>query len=127
MAVTVQNLCGSELLVTILNKLGFASGIEEVRNFERNASTLSQPDEFFLSDLFSNDANSGDFLAIFAADNADHQIQTLDGRGAFHGMGIITCVTSSRNVEHIIRRNLVTDDLLEYKMSIEYYGGTTFY
>ena len=114
-SVTVH--CGSELLVTIFNKLAFISGIEEVRKFERNASRLSQPDEFFLSDLFSNDANSGDFLAIFAADNADHHIQTLDGRGTFHGMCIITCVTPSRNVDHIIRRNLVTDnDLLEYKM-----------
>ena len=40
----------------------------------------------------------------------------------FHGMCIITCVTPSRNVDHIIRRNLATDNhLLKYKMPIEYY------
>ena len=41
----MRNLCGSELLVTILNK--------EVRKFERNASVLSQPDDSLLSDLFA--------------------------------------------------------------------------
>ena len=95
LGVTVHNLCGSELLVTILNKLCF---------FERNVSVLSQPDESLLSDRFANDTDSEEIFPLFAADNADHQIQSLHGKGTFHGMGIIICVTPSRKVEHILRR-----------------------
>ena len=109
-------------MVTILHKLGFSSSIE-VRKFERNASVLSQPDESLLSDLCANDTDyDTDIEVIFplcAADNADHQIQSLHDKDTFHGMGIITCVTPSRKVEHIVRRNIVSDDdLRKYKMPI---------
>ena len=81
-----------------------------MRKFERNASVWSQPDESLLSDLFANDTDSKEIFPLFVADNADHQIQTLHGNGTFHGMGIITCVTPSRKVEHIVRGNIVSDD-----------------
>ena len=92
-------MCGSKLLVTILNK--------EVRKFVRNASVLSQPDKSLLSDLFVNDTDSEEMFPLFAAGNADHQIQTLHGKVTFHGMGIITGVTPSRKVEHVVHRNIV--------------------
>ena len=34
LGVSVHNLCGSELLVTILNKVGFSCSIDEVRKFK---------------------------------------------------------------------------------------------
>ena len=54
LGVSVHNLCGSKVLLNIVNKLGFSSSVE-VRKFERNASVLSQPEE---SLLFANDTDS---------------------------------------------------------------------
>ena len=50
----------SELLVTILNTVGFSSSIE-LRKFERNVPVLSQPDKPLLLDLFANDTDSERF------------------------------------------------------------------
>ena len=41
----------------------------------------------------------------FAADNVDHQINTLDGTGTFHGMGIIGAATPGTKDSKIIRRD----------------------
>ena len=63
----------------------------------------------------------------YIANNVDHTIATLDGKGTFHGMGIIAATTSQRgNIikELIVKRpkNLLkTDDLAFEK------GGTNFY
>ena len=81
---------------------------------------LHQPDESILSDLFVNVTDSEEIFLLFAADNADHQIQSLHGKGTFHGMGIITCVTPSRKVEDVVRRDIESDDdLRKYKMPTE--------
>ena len=38
-----------------------------------------------------NDDNRNSFLQ-FAGDNVDHSLATLDGKGTFHGMGIILTI-----------------------------------
>ena len=91
-----------------------------MRKFERNASVLSQPDKSLLSDLFANDTDSEEFFPLFAANNADHQIQILHGKGTFHGMGIIPCITPSRKVEHIVCRNMCEMIIFEKGETIIY-------
>ena len=41
---------------------------------------------------------------LFAADNVDHNIVTLDGKGTFHGMGMIVAITPGKPVSHTIPR-----------------------
>jgi len=40
----------------------------------------------------------------YAADNVDHNSTTLDGKGTFHGMGIIATLTPGKKVTHCIPR-----------------------
>jgi hypothetical protein len=36
----------------------------------------------------------------YVADNADHNLCTLDGKGTFHGMGIIAAITPASKKEN---------------------------
>ena len=40
----------------------------------------------------------------FAGDNIDQDIFTFDGKGKFHGMGMIAAITPARNTKRIITR-----------------------
>ena len=39
-----------------------------------------------------------DGLMQFVADNVDHNTDTLDGKGTFHGMGIIACSILNKDI-----------------------------
>lgn len=43
-------------------------------------------------------------LDQFSADNADHNIRTLTGKGTFHGMGIIKISTNKTSKHRAIKR-----------------------
>ena len=46
-------------------------------------------------------------MVLFAADNVDHNMVTLDGKGTFYGMGMLAAVTPGNTVAHtVLRRNL---------------------
>ena len=45
-------------------------------------------------------------MLLFAADNVDLNIISLDGKSTFHGMGLVACITSANKVvRKILRRN----------------------
>ena len=46
---------------------------------------------------------------LFAGDNVDHNILTIDGRGTFHGMGIIAALTPGRKKDRVIPRRNITN------------------
>jgi len=46
---------------------------------------------------------------MFAADNVDHNIMTLDGKGTFHRMGMVAAITPGRQVRQTILRNRIED------------------
>ena len=73
-------------LVDTLNHLGFCSSYTEVQRFEKNAALHSS------FELPISDDTEKPFVQ-YVADNVDHNIQTLDGTGTFHGMGIISAMT----------------------------------
>ena len=50
-----------------------------------------------------------DKMVLFAADNVDHNIVTLDGKGTFHGMGMLAAVTPGHKVTHTVRRRNMSD------------------
>lgn len=77
---------GSKELVQVLNSLGFCSSYDESRLLE--ASMVDCPQALEIS---------GDIFAQMVADNADHIVNTLDGR-SIHIMAIISCITPASSV-----------------------------
>ena len=70
--------------------MGFASSYNEVLRFEKNAADSVAPD------MLADDIDVLDMTLLFAGDNVDHNILTIDGKGTFHGMGIIAAITPGR-------------------------------
>ena len=96
----------SRFLIDTLHHLGFCSNYNEIVKFERSAA-ISQ------TDIFSS--ISPDSFVQFVADNVDHDICTIDGKGTFHGMGIIATVTPASKKTHlnIPRMEVTSRDLKE--------------
>ena len=63
--------------------MGFCSSYAEVIRFEKNAADCVE------SDVLGGNVDLLGMSVLFAADNVDHNIITIDGKGTFHGMGII--------------------------------------
>lgn len=72
---------GSRKLIDVLSSLGFCSSYTEAVRLEVSA-ILSQPLEV-----------NGQSFAQLVYDNADFNVQTLDGYNTFHMMGGIVCIT----------------------------------
>lgn len=81
LAVTLNKKYASKELIEILNSLGFCSSYKDLQLFE--GSVLENPQE---------KVYDGTFLQ-YVFDNADHNINTIDGRNTFHSMGGIEIET----------------------------------
>lgn len=77
---------GSRKLIDVLSSLGFCAAYNETTRFE--VSTIMRPPLAVSQQAFIQ----------MVYDNADFNIQTLDGRNTFHSMGSIRCVTPSSSV-----------------------------
>lgn len=82
LAVEVASAIGSKWLNNELSRLGFAVTYNEVIRFKQSILFDKKED----SDI----SPASDFTQ-WVSDNVDHNIATLDGKGTFHGMGIISC------------------------------------
>ena len=108
----------SKFLIESLYAMGFCSSYSEVLRFEKNAASCTE------SNILGSAEDIKGKSVLFALDNVDHNIQTLDGKGTFHGMGAIASVTPTTKQKYCIQRKLVTDlntlsaekiKILEYK------------
>lgn len=72
---------GSRKLINLLSSLGFAASYAETILFE--ASAIMRPEGSIDETAFSQ----------FVCDNADHNVNTIDGLNTVHIMGAIQCVT----------------------------------
>ena len=70
----------------------FCSSYAEVIRFEKNAADCVEPD------VLGGNVDLIGMSVLFAADNIDHNIITIDGKGTFHGMGIISALTPARRM-----------------------------
>ena len=87
-AVHMHHLYRSQFLIDSLSTMGFASSYPEVQRFDMNAACLLAPD------VLGGDIVILGQSRLFAGDNVDHNIITLDGKGTFHGMGMIAAITT---------------------------------
>lgn len=85
----------SKFLIDVLSAMGFCSSYSEVQRFEENAASSVALDVL-------DGVNLADRMLLLAADNVDHNIASLDGKGTFHGMGMIAAVTPGHKVTHTI-------------------------
>lgn len=86
LAAMINKKYGSKELLKILSSLGFCATYEESLLFE--ASVLSHPQTLILNDSY--------FQFVF--DNADHNVNTIDGKNTFHAMGGIEIITPSDSI-----------------------------
>lgn len=85
-------------MIDILHSHGFCSSYNEVLQFERSAAVTSNTNMNIAQDSFVQ----------YVADNADHNLCTLDGKSTFHGMGIIATITPcSTKANYIVPRKKV--------------------
>ena len=119
LAVQMHHHFRSRFLIDNLFALGFSSSFSEVQRFEENAATTAAPD------VLGNTNLPGSML-LFAADNVDHNIISLDGKGTFHGMGMIACITPANKVVHKVLRRKLSElnitkqtavDIVEYRFA----------
>ena len=117
LSVQMHHLYRSKFLVDSLSAMGFCSSYSEVLRFEKNAADAIAPD------IFGTDINSQDSMLLFAADNVDHNLITIDGKGTFHGMGMVATMTPGTFISRIVPRNKTTDlKVVEFaKIDIMYY------
>lgn len=84
--VSVDHALGSKWLVEMLSRLGFSLTYDEVTRYKQSVVQCSDSSEglpFSYPGTFTQ----------WSADNVDHNINTLDGSGTFHGMGILSMST----------------------------------
>ena len=86
----VHHIYRSKFPVETLSNMGYASSYAELLWFEKNAASCVTPD------LLLEETSIFDISLLFASDNVDHNIITIDGKGTFHGMGMIAAVPPSR-------------------------------
>ena len=120
LAVQLHHLYRSRFLIDSLSRMGFASTYSEVQRFEVNAACSLAPD------VLGSDMDVLDHCLLFAGDNVDHNIITLDGKGTFHGMGMIAAITPGKQATHGIPRQKMADlklvemtniDIIDYRFA----------
>ena len=87
LAVILHHHFESRYLIDILHKFGLCVSCTGVLNYEACAAVQLG------TDLHDIDI---DLFLHFAADNVDHNSDTIDGLNTFHGMDIIACVTNAK-------------------------------
>jgi hypothetical protein len=103
LSLQMHHLYRSKFLVDTLSAMGFCSSYSEVLRFEKNAADAIAPD------IFGTDINPQDSMLLFAADNVDHNLITIDGKGTFHGMGMVAALTPGKFISRIVPRKKTTD------------------
>ena len=99
-AVQMHHHFRSRFLIDNLAAMDYCSSYLEVQRFEENAAFSTCPGM-----LGTTSISKG--VLLFAADNVDHNIVSLNGKGTFHGMGMIAGITPGQKISHtVFRKNI---------------------
>lgn len=82
LGIQLHHLYGSRFLIDSLYAHGLCISYDEVLRFSKSAAKSSEM-------MYPISGHFGQYIA----DNVDHNLRTLDGRGTFHGMGIVVACT----------------------------------
>ena len=117
LGVQLHNHYASKYLIDTLHNLGLCCNYKEVQRYEQNVAMNND------SDLTRYE--SSQFMQ-YVADNVAHNIQTIDGHGTFHGMGIIAALTLDGKSSRVIPRlKISSTELSEIgKINVHFYSPT---
>ena len=94
---------GSKFLIDSLRAHGFCSSYATVLQYERKAAVAQGTDlPGHISDQFIQ----------YVADNVDHNTRPLDGKGTFHGRGIIATITPGGRISKLVPKKDVSPEEL---------------
>ena len=111
LAIQMHQHFGSRFLVDSLHSHGFCLRYSEVVRFSKCAANIRG----------TSISTAGRF-GQFVADNVDHNLRTLDGRGTYHGMGIIAAITPGvRDTTVIPRVQSPENNFAAAQIEIKYY------
>ena len=111
LGVEMDHVFGSKWLINELSRLGFSISYNKGTRYKQSV-VKNETIEDLQPECFPSN------ITQWVADNVVHNIATLDGRGTFHGMGIISVSTTTtpavrRRHEQLVRRgNLVKSKTL---------------
>ena len=90
-----RNSFASKWLLNQLHKLGYSISSSEVLRYKQSAieSTTLEPVESSENNFYQ-----------WVADNVDHNLVTLTGKGMFHGMGVISISATNTSNATVIKR-----------------------
>ncbi len=101
LGVEMDHVFGSRWLIDEMSRLGFSITYDEVNRYKQSVIQSESLDSL-LSEYFP-----GTFTQ-WVADNVDHNVATLDGKGTFHGMGIIAVSTPKDGTPLIAKSHVVS-------------------
>ena len=102
-------------MIETLHNIRFCSSYKEVQRYEQNAAVGN--------DSEIPQTTTEQFIQ-YVANNVDYNIQTIDGHGTFHWMGITASATpGGRALRHIPRRKISVSELNTIrKINISFYS-----
>ena len=111
--VQMHHLYGSRFLIDSLYTHGLCLSYDEILRYSKCAARSSET-TYPISGHFGH----------YIADNVDHNLRTLDGRGTFHGMGIVVACTPEVQRQQLVPRLLAYPDhgVPAAKIAIHYYN-----
>ena len=59
--------------------------------------------------MLGKDIDVLNMALLFAGDNMDHNILTIDGKDTFHGMGMIAALTAAQKNNQTLPRHTITE------------------
>ena len=71
----IRHLYSSKVILDILHDMGFCFSYTEVIRFEKNAEDCVEPE------VLGGDVEFQEMSVLFAADNVDHKVITIDVKG----------------------------------------------
>ena len=86
LGVELDHMFGSRWLLSRLNRLGMCSSPWEVLRYKQSVIANEDVNDYIKCTM------PGSF-SQWSADNVDHNVRTLDGKGTLHGMGVIVSST----------------------------------
>lgn len=90
-----------QFLIDIISAMSYCISYSEMQRFEENATST------VALDVLSGQIALSEKMLLFAADNVDHNIVTIDGKSTFHGKGMIAGVTPNRQVSYTVLREKI--------------------
>ena len=81
---------GSRRLLTELNR--FSISHDESTRYKQSVVCNENVSDFLKTNLAG-------FFSQWSADNVDHNVCTIDGKGTFHGMGVIVSTTPGTTIQ----------------------------